>query len=301
MITDVEGIRVGHWTDAHALTGCTVILPPPETVGSVAITGGAPATRETDALAPGTLVGEVHAVVLTGGSAFGLAAADGVMRWLEERAIGFPAPAGPVPIVPAAAIYDLGIGDPSVRPGPAEGRAACDAATAGPTPEGNVGAGAGATVGKAAGPEHASKGGLGTAAAHEGGLVVAALAVVNAVGDVVDADGSVIAGARAEPLAGGLPAFGRPATTLACVATNAVLTKEQAYAVARQAATGFGAALRPAGTMYDGDAVFVLATRQVPSPLDAVGRLAAGVVAEAIRRGARTAETAGGVPARGHR
>ena len=280
MLGAIDGLRLGHWTGAR--TGCTVILPPVGSTGSVFVPGAAPATRETDALRPGTLVDEVHAVLLTGGSAFGLAAADGVMRWLEERGLGFPTPAGPVPIVPAAAIYDLGVG--RVRPGSSEGYAACEAAREDDASRGAVGAGTGATVGKRAGPDHAEPGGLGQAVAREGDLVVAALAVVNAFGDVVDADGSVIAGCR-EPEG---PRAQPPgvATTLVCVATNAALDKVGCNEVAISAYDGLVSAVFPV-TMFDGDAIFVLATRTVPSPADEVGRIAARVVADAIREGVR--------------
>ena len=294
MITAVPGIRVGHWGDPVALTGCTVILPPPQTRASVFIPGNAPATRETDAIAPGRRVEFVHALVLTGGSAFGLGVADGVMRWLEERGIGHETPVARVPIVPTAAIFDLLIGDPSVRPGPADGYAACDAASEHETREGNVGAGTGATVGKSAGFEHMSKGGLGSASRAEGELIVGALAVVNSVGDVVDEDGNVIAGARA-------PGLQRPqpgtATTIACVATNAALSSAETRMVAEAAAAGISRAVHPAYTMWDGDTVFALATGVVTGDVTRVGALAADALADAIRRAARAATDAGGVPA----
>lgn len=286
----ISGVRVGHWDDARALTGCTVILPPPGSTGSVWQPGAAPATRETDALRPGTITDEVHAVLLTGGSAFGLAAADGVMRWLEERGIGFPTPTGPVPIVAAAAIYDLPIGDARVRPGPAEGYAACEAAGEREDREGNVGAGMGATVGKLAGPDFLSKGGLGCAARADAGLEVWALAVVNASGDVIDQDGSVLAGARAEGTLRG------QATTLACLVTNAMLTKPECHQAARAASAGLERAIRPV-TMFDGDTVFVLATGAVPSRCDLVSALGADALAEAIRRGCRAASSVDGAPA----
>lgn len=298
MITDVAGVRVGHHTDARALTGCTVILAPPGSTGSVAITGNAPATRETDVIAPGRRVDEPNAILLTGGSAFGLAAADGVMRWLEERGIGHPTPWARVPIVPTAAIFDLGLGDGSVRPGPADGYAACDAARDGAVAEGNVGGGTGATVGKSAGPEHWSKGGLGTASARLGDVTVGALAVVNAIGDVVEEDGTVIAGARAE---GAWEPVTGSSTTICCVATDAILSKEECHAVAVTADGGLGRAIRPVHTMFDGDAVFVLATNAVPSPVEDVGRVAADVLAEAVRRAVRAATSVEGAPALGHR
>ncbi|MGZ4240403.1 MAG: P1 family peptidase [Actinomycetota bacterium] len=299
MITAVPGVRVGHWTDERALTGCTVVLPPPGTTGSVVVPGGAPATHETDAIQPGRRVDEINAVLLTGGSAFGLGAANGVMRYLEERGIGHPTLAGVVPIVPAAAIFDLIVGDAAVRPGPDEAYAACEAASADEAREGNVGAGTGATVGKGADVENMSKGGLGGAARRDGDLVVGVIAVANAVGDVVDEDGTVIAGARAEPT--GFPPVPGTNTTLACVATNAVLSKEECHRAAEMATAGLARAVRPVHTMFDGDVVFLLATRAIPSFVEIVGRLAADALADAIRRAVRAATGVPGIPAMGHR
>ncbi|MGZ4213041.1 MAG: P1 family peptidase [Actinomycetota bacterium] len=299
MITAVPGVRVGHWTDERALTGCTVVLPPPGTTGSVVIPGGAPATHETDTIQPGRRVDEINAVLLTGGSAFGLGAANGVMRYLEERGIGHPTLAGVVPIVPAAAIFDLIVGDAAERPGPDEAYAACEAASADEAREGNVGAGTGATVGKGAGVENMSKGGLGGAARRDGDLVVGVIAVANAVGDVVDEDGTVIAGARAEPT--GFPPVPGTNTTLACVATNAVLSKEECHRAAEMATAGLARAVRPVHTMFDGDVVFLLATRAIPSFVEIVGRLAADALADAIRRAVRAATGVPGIPAMGHR
>ena len=299
MITDVPGVRVGHWTNEEALTGCTVVLVPNGTTGSVVVPGGAPATRDTDAIAPGRRVDEVNAVLLTGGSAFGLGAANGVMRYLEERGIGHPTPAGVVPIVPTAAIFDLGFGSASVRPGPDDAYAACEAATDDEAREGNIGAGMGATVGKGAGFENASKGGVGNASARDGDLIVGALAVVNAVGDIVDDDGSVIAGARTEPWP--LPPILGTNTTIACIVTNAVMTKEECHRAAEMATAGLARAIRPVHTMFDGDVVFLLATRAVPSYVEIVGRLAADVLADAVRRAVRAASDVAGIPARGHR
>jgi L-aminopeptidase/D-esterase-like protein len=289
----IEGLRIGHWSDPTALTGCTVIIPPADTVGSVWVAGGAPATRETDAVRPGTLVREVTAVVLSGGSAFGLAAADGVARYLEEHDRGFDAGVARIPIVPGAAIFDLWLGDSARRPGADDGYSACEAA-AEDTPEGNVGAGTGATVGKAAGPGLATKGGLGWSVYAGGDVVVAALAVVNAFGDVLGADGRVLAGARGP--ATEVP-WTPPSTTLACVITNADLTKEQAFRAAVMAGAGLARALRPVNTMFDGDAVFVLATRAVHARVDDVGAQAAEAVADAVRRGVLAAESVDAVPA----
>jgi len=226
MITDVAGIRVGHVTDPVGLTGCTVVLTPPGTIGSGEVRGGAPGTRETDLLRPGMLVEEVHAVLLTGGSAFGLAAADGVMRFLDEHGIGFDAGVARVPIVPSAVLFDLAIGDPSARPGPQDGYAACLSASEKPE-EGSVGAGTGATVAKLRGPDRAVKGGIGTSSATVEGLKVGAMFAVNALGEVLDGGGRVLAAARPGPEGGpqegeGLslwPGAGRN-TSIGVVATN---------------------------------------------------------------------------------
>lgn len=299
-LTDVAGVRVGHWTDRSGVTGCTVVLPPPGTVGSGEVRGGAPGTRETDLLRPGMLVHEVNAVLLTGGSAFGLAAADGVMRWLEERGVGFDAGVARVPIVPAAVLFDLAVGDPAARPGPHAGYAACQEAGEGPVAEGSVGAGTGATVAKLHGPHRAVKGGLGTASASEGGATVAALAAVNAFGEVVDEDGTVLAGARADEDAGPKPPPGAwpaaPNTTIAVVATDAALSRERAHLLAVAAHDGLARAIRPAHTMVDGDTIFTLATGATEAPQPVLERLAETVLAEAIRRAVRLAEGFPGIP-----
>ena len=300
MSARVDGLRIGHWTDPIALTGCTVIIPPSGTRGSVFIPGNAPATRETDAIQPGRRVEFVNAVMLTGGSAFGLAAADGVMRWLEERSIGHPAPMGPVPIVPAAAIYDLLVGDPSRRPGAPEGYVACEEAIEGDEREGNIGAGTGATCGKTAGFENMSKAGLGHSVITAGHVVVEAIAIVNAVGDVVEEDGTVIAGARAAPMTEP-PTDARSSTTIACVITNARLTNQQVHSLARTASAGLARAIRPVHTMWDGDTVFALATGIVDADEILIGESGADALADACRRAARAATDAGGVPARGRR
>ena len=297
MITDVAGIRVGHWTDPVGVTGCTVVLCPPGTVGSYDPQGGAPGTRETDALRPGTVAPHVHAVLITGGSAFGLAAADGVMRWLETRGVGFDAGVVRVPIVPAAVLFDLSVGDPASRPDAAAGAAACDAASDGPVPEGSVGAGAGATVAKHPDPSAGWKGGIGTAAVREGGVTVAALAAVNALGAITEDDGTPIAENRnpeAEPWT-----WPGANTTLVVVATDATLSKERAQLLAQAGNEGVSLAVRPSHTMMDGDVVFALGTGAVEAPQTVLERLAAVTVAEAIRRGVRTASSLGGVPAIG--
>lgn len=285
MITDVPGIRAGHWTGAG--TGVTVVVAPPGTVGSGEVRGGAPATRETALLDPSRLVDQVDAIVLTGGSAFGLATADGVMGHLAAQERGVATSGGPVPIVPTAAVFDL---DPSggERPGPDEGVAAAVAAEGGaPFETGRVGAGRGATVGKWRGPDHAVPGGLGSATARDGDAVVGALAVVNAIGDVVAADGTVLAGSTAPP---GSPAFPEPQpfrpgenTTLVVVATNARLTKADCHLLAVSAHHGLARSLHPSHTRFDGDVVFTLATGAVDGHLDRLRVLTTEVVAAAVR------------------
>jgi len=313
VITRVPGVRVGHWTDDEGLTGCTVVLPPPGTVASGVVRGGAPGTRETDLLRPGMLVEGVSAVLLTGGSAFGLAAADGVMAFLEERGIGFEVGDLRVPIVPAAVLFDLGVGNPRARPDPVAGRAACEAAerdTGGEVAEGNVGAGTGATVAKILGPAYGLKGGLGTSSHADGDLVVGALAAVNALGEVVDSDGSVIAGSRApreeEPGADPGPAGADPGpagadpgpgnTTLVVVATNARLNKERANLLAQAAHEGISAAIRPAHTIWDGDTAFALATGETEADQRAIEAIAVETVADAVRRGVLAATGVPGFP-----
>jgi L-aminopeptidase/D-esterase-like protein len=299
MITRVPGIRVGHATDPVALTGCTVVLCPPGTVGSGEVRGGAPGTRETDLLRPGMLVEEVHAVLLTGGSAFGLSAADGVMRWLEERGIGFDTEIARVPIVPAAVLFDLGVGDPKVRPIPSAGYAACASASE-DVREGSIGAGTGATVAKIRGLSHAMKGGVGTASVEEDGLVVGALFAVNALGEIVDDEGEVLVGARGEDGDDGTSPEPVPGnTTIGVVATNAKLSKERAHLLALAAHDGLARAIRPSHTIWDGDTVFTLATGEVDASQARVEELAEQVVAEAIRRGVRLAQGIPGIPGAG--
>lgn len=269
MLTDIAGVRVGHWTDEVARTGCTVVLPPAGTVGAAEVRGGAPATRELALLAPERLVDRVDAVVLAGGSAFGLAAADGVMRWCEEQGLGFPTGAGPVPIVPTLALFDLMVGDGSVRPGPGEGYAACTAATDGPAALGAVGAGTGATVGTWLGPERTSPGGIGAATVRRGPLTVASLVAVNAFGSIdrhgdasdwaVDPatladDPEAVDGDGARPQ----PAFGN--TSIGVIATNARLGKAECLRLAQGGHDGLARAIVPAHTRYDGDALVALAT-----------------------------------------
>jgi L-aminopeptidase/D-esterase-like protein len=297
LVTRVGGVRVGHVTDREGITGCTVVLCPPGTTGSVDVRGGAPGTRETDAIRPGTAVNEVHAIVLTGGSAFGLAAASGAQRWLEEREIGFDTRVARVPIVPAAVLFDLRLGDASARPDDAAGYAACESATDGGIEEGSVGAGTGATFAKQPDPVACWKGGLGTAAVEEGDRVVAALAVVNALGTVVDEDGEPIAQNRnpdAEP-----ELWPGTNTTLVVIATNASLSKDRAQLLAQAGSEGVSLAVTPAHTMWDGDTVFAVATGEVDASQRDLEQMAMRAVAEAIRRGVRSAVSLGGVPAVG--
>ncbi len=313
-LTDVPGIRVGHATDPVGLTGCTVVLCEEGAVGGVDQRGGAPGTRETDLLRPMHLVEKVHAVLLTGGSAFGLAATDGVVRYLEARGVGFDTGVAKVPIVPAAVIFDLNLGDPTARPDAAMGYAACQAASDGPVPEGNVGAGTGASAGKVLGISRAMKTGVGSAAIHLGdGLVVAALMVVNPFGNVVDPQtGQILAGVRPPDMErpadallilqflheqGLLRPFSATNTVIGVVATNARLSKEAVNKVAQMAQDGVARAVRPAHTMFDGDTLFALATGEKPADVNVVGAFAAEAVAQAIMRAARSAEEAGGLPA----
>ena len=310
-LTAVAGLEVGHFTDSRRPTGCTVILARAGAVAGVDVRGSSPGTRETALLDPVNAIDSVHAIVLAGGSAFGLDAAGGVMRWLDERGAG--ASIGPtlrVPIVPAAILFDLWVGDSRIRPDADAGYAACEAASAGPVAEGNVGAGAGASVGKLFGIERAMKGGLGTASVCVGGITVAALVAVNAIGDVVDpGTGKVVAGARtadglglADTMAslrrGEIPARlqAGAATTIAVVATDALLTKAEATKVAQMAHDGLARSIDPVHTMGDGDVVFAMATgtagRTAPATL--VGALAASVLAEAVLRGVRAAVSIGG-------
>jgi L-aminopeptidase/D-esterase-like protein len=291
-LTAVAGIRVGHWHDLDAATGCTVVLAPPHgAVASGAVLGGAPGTREIALLDPERTVDRVHAVLLAGGSAFGLDAAGGVVRWLEARGVGFDAGVARVPIVPAAVLFDLGVGRADVRPGPAEGEAAAAAAHDGPVATGRVGAGAGATAFKLLGPERAVRSGLGSASLALEGATVAALVVANPLGAIVDpSDGRPVAG---EPTGAGTTPerFGGAAgthTTLAIVATDAPLDKAGARALATAAHAGIARVVRPSHTPFDGDATFVLSTGQGAAWPPA--RLAAAVqevVARALVQGAR--------------
>lgn len=284
MITDVAGLRVGHWTDSEARTGCTVVLFPDGTVASGDVRGGAPATRELELLDPRRTVSRIDAVVLTGGSAFGLAAADGAMRFCEERGMGFATPVGPVPIVVALALFDLAVGDPAARPGPDEGYAACVAATDGPVELGLIGAGAGATVAKLGLPRDRRPGGLVSAGAEGGGLRVAALVAVNASGTPGADDRMALELAGAHDVAEArVTGTGFVNTTIGVVATNARLDKMACHLVAQGGHDGLARSLFPAHTRGDGDAFVAAATGEVEADVDVVRALAVHVVAEAVR------------------
>jgi L-aminopeptidase/D-esterase-like protein len=301
-ITRVRGIEVGQAQDEEACTGCTVILCRKGAVAGVDVRGGAPGTRETDLLDPVNLVEKVHAVVLAGGSAYGLDAATGVMRYLEENRIGFRAGAARVPIVTAAILHDLGVGRADVRPDAAMGYRAAASASAASPDEGNRGAGTGASVGKMRGMQFATKSGIGTWAMTVGELVVGALVAVNAIGDVVDPrNGKKLAGLRSGSTLEWMKKNQvRPAgpsnTVIGVIATNARLTKAGATKVAQMAQDGLARAIRPAHTMFDGDTIFALATGEIKADVSLVGACAAEVMAEAIVRAATLAGSAGGLP-----
>jgi L-aminopeptidase/D-esterase-like protein len=296
-VDGLEGFRIGHATLDGAVSGCSVVLPPPGSLGGVAVRGGAPGTREAAALGPTGGVEECHAVLLSGGSAFGLAAADGAVAWCEEHGSGFDMGVARVPVVGAAIVFDLrAAGQP--RPGPAEGRAACRAAqdlAAGPPATGRVGVGAGCTVGKAAGPAHAAPGGVGWAVARGGGVTVGALMAVNALGDVVDEDGTVLAGSTAPPAAPRYPLVPLPGTSagqqtvIGCLVTDARLGKAEACRAADLAHTGIARAVEPPHTTLDGDALFLLCAQRVAASVDLVAHLGARAVAAAIRQAVRKA------------
>src|SRR5499426_830225 len=315
-ITDVAGIKVGHFTDSRRPTGCTVILCEEGAIGGVDVRGAAPGTRETDLLNPINTVQQVHAVVLAGGSAFGLDTATGVMRYLEERGIGFDTRVARVPITPAAILFDLGVGDPKIRPDAEAGYRACKAATTDAPAEGNVGAGAGATVGKLFGMDRAMKGGLGAALIKlsdgKSSLTVGAIVAVNAVGDMIDpGTGKVIAGARTKDgkaLLGSMNAIlrGEPlpsllggvSTTIGVVATDVKLDKAQATKVAQMAHDGLARAINPVHTAADGDTIFALATGKSSRAANValIGALAAEAMAQAVVRAVKAAKGIPGLP-----
>jgi L-aminopeptidase/D-esterase-like protein len=314
-IDDIAGIQIGHAQDLVAATGCTVVLTTGGATCGVDQRGGAPGTRETDLLRPMHLIAEVHAVLLTGGSAFGLAAADGVVRWLEERQIGFNVGIARVPIVPGAVLFDLDIGRADIRPDAEMGYAACQAAILGrkAPPAGSVGAGTGATVGKILGPAARMKGGLGTSVIEVNpGVFVGALMAVNCFGDVTDpTSGRILAGVRKLPDADFADTMqllkevkgdltGAESTVIGVVATNASLSKEAASKVAQMAHNGLARTIRPAHTMYDGDTIFALATGTVEAgDTNLIGAYAAEATARAVVNAVRSATALDGIPATG--
>jgi L-aminopeptidase/D-esterase-like protein len=320
-ITDVPGIKVGHAQNEEALTGCTVLLCEDGAVGGIDQRGGSPGTRETDLLRPMHMVQHVHGLVLSGGSAFGLEAATGVVRYLEERGVGFDVRVAKVPIVPEAILFDLGLGRADVRPDAAMGYQACLNASEAPPAEGNVGAGTGATVGKILGMHQAMKSGIGSASVEiGGGILIGALVAVNAFGDVIDpANGQIIAGARTlqqGPIKMGIGEYfadtlqvmkslggrlilgfaSRQNTVIGIVATNAKLDKEQANKVAQMAQDGLARSVRPAHTMLDGDTIFAISTGKHSADANLVGAFAAEVFAQAILRAVSTAQPVAGLP-----
>lgn len=309
--TDIEGIKVGHAQDLEAATGCTVILCPEGAIGGVDVRGGAPGTRETDLLKPENLVDRVHAVVLAGGSAFGLDAASGVMKYLEERNIGFDVQLTKVPIVCSAVLFDLDIGDYKVRPDFKMGYEACLNAEKNQCPNGNVGAGTGATVGKLLGPSRAMKGGLGTYALQVGKLQVGAIVAVNALGDIIDTEtGKTIAGLldeKGEKIINTEEEMAKAYdknknlfsgnTTIGAVVTNGKFTKAQMNKIASMAHNGYGRAIRPAHSLFDGDTIFALATGKIEADINVVGFLAATVMERAIANGIKSADSLHGYKA----
>ena len=304
------GFGAGHWTDRERWTGCTVVLAPDTAVAACEVRGGGPGTRETDVLSPASAAPGAQALLLTGGSAFGLGAADGVVAFLAERGIGFRTRVAVVPLVTAAVVYDLALGDDTARPTAENAYAACEAAVAGSPERGSVGVGTGCTVGKLLGPEHWTKGGFGGASVElTGGATVTALAAVNAFGEVLAEDGSVLAGIRrddgylraADLFREGVRAERpwREATTLIAVLTDAALTKTQAWLVARAASAGVARAVSPSATSFDGDVAFCFASGRVEADPLAVSVLAAEATAAAIRDAVRSATGAPGCPAAG--
>jgi len=305
-ITQVAGIEVGHFTDTRRPTGCTVIIARGGAVAGVDVRGAAPGTRETDLLHPSNLVQQIHAITLAGGSAWGLDTAGGVMQWLEENGVGLPVHYGLVPIIPAAVLFDLPVGNPSIRPNAAAGYAACVAASHNPPDEGNVGAGAGALVGKIFGIDRAMKGGIGSASVTVNGVTIGAIVACNALGDVVDpATGKVIAGARTaandlslldgrQALLAGYtptPVLAGTNTTLGVVATDAILTKVQAHRLAQVAHDGLARSINPVHTMADGDTMFAMGTGKSGKTLGmtTLATAAAEVTARAVVRAIRAA------------
>jgi L-aminopeptidase/D-esterase-like protein len=309
-ITDFDGILIGNAEDVPGGTGCTVILCERGAAAGVDVRGGGPATRETEMLKPVNKIEQIHGIILSGGSAFGLDAAAGVMRFLEERGVGFDTRYGKVPLVCGASLFDLGVGDPKVRPDGEMGYRACENALSGVFCEGCFGAGAGATVGKYLGPSRMMKSGIGAYAVQIGAVKCGAIVAVNALGDVVDATGAVIAGLRSEDgrslanteaamyreIARGRDVY-RTNTTLGCVITNAKLTKASANRLATNAHNGYARAIRPVHTSADGDTIFSFNTGETAADADILAVLASEVVAQAVRRAVLAATSAYGIPA----
>lgn len=307
--TDIEGIKVGNFTHVEGATGCTVVICEKGATAGVDVRGGSPGTRETDLLNPQNLVDKIHAVVLSGGSAFGLDAASGVMKFLEERDIGFDVQVTKVPIVCSAVLFDLVVGDYKIRPNMEMGYKACLNATNKGCPNGNIGAGTGATVGKFLGLDRAMKGGLGSYAVQVGNLKVGALVAVNALGDIIDSEtGEILAGLldedkkriigtekemvkvynqRKNVFSGN--------TTIGVIATNGKLTKSEANKLASMAHNGYGRAIRPAHSIFDGDTIFTMATGQVEADINVIGLLAARVMEKAIVKAVKDADSAYGI------
>jgi L-aminopeptidase/D-esterase-like protein len=312
-ITDVQGIKVGHFTDSRRPTGCTVLLFEKGATAGVDVRGSAPGTRETDLLNPMNSVQQVQAILLSGGSAFGLDAATGVVRYLEEHGLGIHVGPVIVPIVPAAILYDLGVGDSKIRPTAESGYKACQTATSGTIAEGNVGAGAGATVGKMFGPQSAMKSGIGTASIRVGknGIVVSAIVAVNAVGDVIDPkSGKIVAGARKPDGSGFRDSMAQirdgyqvetlagTNTTIGVVATNVAFDKTQMTKIAQMAHDGLARTINPVHTLSDGDTIFAVATGAIPAKANhgAIGAIAAEVLAQAVLRAVKNAQGLPGLP-----
>lgn len=307
MLTSVPGFKVGHYTDADALTGCTVVLCPPKTRGSCEVRGASPGSRELALLAPDKTMQEVHAILLSGGSAFGLAAADGVMRYLEEHNIGYETPWVKVPIVPAAVVFDLNVGKSSVRPDSESGYEACKNATSGILSEGNVGAGTGTTVGKWKGMEFWMKGGFGSASKSIDDLVVGVAAVVNSVGDIIGENGKVLAGSKSidGKFYGDVDAhrvfargkvLERTNTTLVVAATNADLSKVELHRICQRMHDGMARAVQPVHTSYDGDVTFALSWGSVRADVDMVAEVGAQLTIDSIRRAVKAAKSVQGIP-----
>ena len=307
----LPGLKIGHYTDLNALTGCTVVIAEDGAIGGVDVRGGAPGTRETDLLRPSHLVDKIHALVLSGGSAYGLATASGVMKYLEEHGVGFDVGVAKVPIVPAAVLFDLMVGNPNIRPGEEEGYKACENITSDWPKEGNVGAGTGATIGKALGPKNVTKSGFGAYRIQVGDIIVVAMVAVNAFGDVIDPKtGVIIGGTRSENgkfpgtrniIKKTVPKGFEEAiknTTIGIVATNVILTKEEVNKMAQMAHDGFARTIVPVHTMFDGDTIFALSTAKLnkKGDINLIGALGVEAMEEAILRAVKSAKSIEDIP-----